>query len=226
MDKRTNNTTAQRKWIKGQTIQQPKEKGQKDKQYNSPKKMDKRTNNTTALVCPFVLFLWALVLFVLLSIFFGLLYCLSFYPFSLDCCIVCPFVLFLNSPKKKDKRTNNTTAQRKSTKGQTIQQPIEKGQKDKQYNSPKKKDKRTNNTTYCLSFCPFSLGCCIFYRFIHFLWAVVLLAIQQPKEKGQKEKQYNSPKKKDKRTNNTTAQRKRTKGQTIQQPKEKGRLSF
>jgi len=25
--------------------QQPKEKGQKDKQYNSPKKKDKRTNN-------------------------------------------------------------------------------------------------------------------------------------------------------------------------------------
>jgi hypothetical protein len=43
--------------------------------------------------------------------------------------------------------TNNTTAQRKRTKGQTIQQPNEKGQKGKQCKSPKKKDKRTNNTT-------------------------------------------------------------------------------
>ena len=39
--------------------------------------------------------------------------------------------------------TNNTTAQRKRTKGQTIPQPKEKGQKDKQYHSPKKKDKKT-----------------------------------------------------------------------------------
>jgi hypothetical protein len=50
------------------------------------------------------------------------------------------------SPKKKDKRTNNATAQRKWIKGQTIKEPKEKVQKDKQYNSPKKKDKRTNNT--------------------------------------------------------------------------------
>ena len=49
--------------------------------------------------------------------------------------------------KKKDKRTNNTTAKRKGIKRQTIQQPKEKGQKDKQYNNPKKKDKRTNNAT-------------------------------------------------------------------------------
>jgi hypothetical protein len=35
--------------------------------------------------------------------------------------------------------------------------------------------------------------------------------MQQTKEKGQKDKQYNSLKKKDKRTNNTTAQRKRKK---------------
>ena len=40
------NTTAKKK--DKRTIQQPKEKGQKDKQYNSPKKKDKRTNNTTA----------------------------------------------------------------------------------------------------------------------------------------------------------------------------------
>jgi hypothetical protein len=80
-EKRTNNTTAQRKRTKGQTIQQTKEKGQKDKQYNSPKKKDKRTNNV--------------VLCVPLSFLFGLLYYLSFFPFSLSCCIVCPFVLFL-----------------------------------------------------------------------------------------------------------------------------------
>jgi hypothetical protein len=30
-----------------------------------------------------------------LSFFFGLLYCLSFCPFSSDCCIGCHFVLFL-----------------------------------------------------------------------------------------------------------------------------------
>jgi hypothetical protein len=66
------------------------------------------------------------------------LYCLSFCPFSFK---------QYNSPNKKDKRTINTTAQIKRTKGETIQQPKEKGQKDKQYNSPKKKDKRTNNTT-------------------------------------------------------------------------------
>jgi hypothetical protein len=42
--------------------------------------------------CPF---LWAVLLFVLLSFFIGLLYCLSFCPFSLGCCIFCPFVLFL-----------------------------------------------------------------------------------------------------------------------------------
>jgi apolipoprotein N-acyltransferase len=56
-------------------MQQTKEKGQNDKQYNSLKKKD--------------------VLFVPLSSFFGLLHCLSFCPFSLGCCIVCPFVLFL-----------------------------------------------------------------------------------------------------------------------------------
>jgi hypothetical protein len=156
MDKRTNNTTAQRKWIKGQTIQEPKEKGQK-------------------------------------AFFFGLLYCASFCPFSLGCCIVCPFVIFLwavvlfvlflravvlfvllsfwtkgqtiQQPKDKDKRKDNTTAQRKRKKGQTIPQPKEKGQKDKQYNSPS------------LSFCPFSLGCCIVCPFVRFLWAVVFFIV-------------------------------------------------
>ena len=48
--------------------------------------------------------------------------------------------------KDKDKRTNNTTAQRKRTKGQTIQQTKEKGQKDKQRsinNTHKTKDRVT-----------------------------------------------------------------------------------
>ena len=73
-----------------------------------------------------------------------------------------------NSPKKKDKRTNNATAQRKWIKGQTIQEPKEKVQKDKQYNSPKKKDKRTNNTTAQRK-------------------RTKGQTIQQPKEKGQKD---------------------------------------
>ena len=51
-------------------------------------------------VCPFVLFLLAIVLSVLLSFFFWLLCCLSFCPFSFDYCVVCPaiygfFKLFL-----------------------------------------------------------------------------------------------------------------------------------
>jgi hypothetical protein len=37
-------------------------------------------------------------------------------------------------------------AARKRTKGQTIQWPQEKEQKDRQYNGHKKKNKRTNNT--------------------------------------------------------------------------------
>ena len=52
-----------------------------------------------------------------------------------------------NSLKKKDNMTNNTTDQRKRTKGQTIQQSKEKGQKDKQYNSLKKKNNMTINKT-------------------------------------------------------------------------------
>jgi hypothetical protein len=41
----TINKTAQSKRITWQTIQQPKEKGQKDKQYNSPKKKDRQHND-------------------------------------------------------------------------------------------------------------------------------------------------------------------------------------
>jgi hypothetical protein len=51
-------------------------------------------------------------------------------------------------PKEKGQRTNNTTAQRKRTKGHTIQKPKEKGQKDKQYNSPKEKSTKGQTATY------------------------------------------------------------------------------
>ena len=59
-----------------------------------------------------------------------------------------------NGRKKKNKRTYNTMAERKRTKGQTIQWPkekeqiqwpTEKEQNDIQYNGRKKKNKRTNN---------------------------------------------------------------------------------
>ena len=42
--------------------------------------------------------------------------------------------------------------------------------------------------------------------------------IQWPREKGQKDKQYNGQERRDKRTNNTMAKREVTKGQTIQWP--------
>jgi hypothetical protein len=69
-------------------------------------------------------------LFVPLSSFFVLLHCVSFLQQPKEkgqkdtqC----------KSPKKEDKGTNNTTAQRKRTKGQTMQKPKERGQRDKQY---------------------------------------------------------------------------------------------
>jgi hypothetical protein len=39
---------AKREGTKGQTIQWPREKGHKEKQYNGQEKRDKRTNNTMA----------------------------------------------------------------------------------------------------------------------------------------------------------------------------------
>ena len=39
---------AKREVTKGQTIQWPREKGQKDKQHNGQERSDKRTNNTMA----------------------------------------------------------------------------------------------------------------------------------------------------------------------------------
>jgi hypothetical protein len=87
----------------------------------------------------------AIVLFVLLSFFFWPLCCLSFCPFSFGHCVVCPFFFFKgqtdrqhNGQKKKDKRTNNTMAKRKKTKGQTTQWLKEKRQKDKQHNGQKR----------------------------------------------------------------------------------------
>jgi hypothetical protein len=57
----------------------------------------------------------------------------------------------LKIPKRKleainHRITNNTMAKREGTKGQTIQWPREKGQKDKQYNGQERRDIRKNNT--------------------------------------------------------------------------------
>jgi hypothetical protein len=53
-------------------------------------------------------------------------------------------------PKRKleainHRMTNNTMAKREVTKGQTMQWPREKGQKDKQCNGQERRGKRTNN---------------------------------------------------------------------------------
>jgi hypothetical protein len=86
---------AKRKRTKGHIIQWPKEKGQ-------------NFSFGHCIICPFVLILLAIVLYVLLSLFFWPLYYMSFCPFS----------------------TYNTMAKRKRTKGHIIQWPKEKGQKD------------------------------------------------------------------------------------------------
>jgi hypothetical protein len=105
--------------------------------------------------------------------------------------------------ERSDKRTNNTMAKREGTKGQTIQWPREKGQKNKQYNGQERSDKRANNT---MARREVTKG----------------QTIQWPREKGQKDKQHNGQERRDKRTNNTMAKREGTKGQTIQWPREKG----
>jgi uncharacterized membrane protein len=113
---------AKRKRTKGHTMIYK----QKDRQYNGQKKKNKQ---------PFVLFLLAIVLSVLLFVD----HCLSFCSFSFGHCIVCPsvcrslFVLLFffrqyNGQKKKNKRTNNDL----QTEGQTIQWPKEKEQKNTQ----------------------------------------------------------------------------------------------
>jgi hypothetical protein len=105
-DKRTHNTMAKRTRTREQTIQWPKEQGQDDKQYNGQKNKDKRTNNTMAkrtrtrgqtIQWPKEqgqenkqLVLLAIVLYVILSMFFWPLYCLSSCPCSFGHCIVCP----------------------------------------------------------------------------------------------------------------------------------------
>jgi hypothetical protein len=72
----------------------------------------------------------SIVLFVLLSPFSWPLYCLSFFLFSLEHCIVCLFFSFLmNGHEKREKRTDNAMVMRKETKGQTIQWSGEKRQK-------------------------------------------------------------------------------------------------
>jgi preprotein translocase subunit SecY len=73
---------------------------------------------------------------------------------------------------------------------------------------------------FCLSFCPFSFGHCVFCHFVLFRLAIVLSVIfffffwsttQWPKEKGQNDRKHNGQKKKDKMTDNTMTKRKRTK---------------
>jgi hypothetical protein len=166
---------ADRKRTKGHIIQWPKEKEQKDIQYNGRKKKNKRTYNTMAerKRTKGHAIQWpkeknqkdiqSIVLYVLLFFFFRPLYCMSFCSFSFCHCIACPFVFFLSAivlyvllfqwPKEKEQKDKQYNAERKRTKGQTIQCPKEKEQKDKQYNGRKKKNKyngrqKKNKMTY------------------------------------------------------------------------------
>jgi uncharacterized membrane protein len=117
---------AKRIRTKGHIIQWPKEKGQN--MSFCPYSFG------SCIICPFVLFLLAIVSYVLLSFFFWPLYYMSFCPFSFGHCIICPFVLILLAivlyVLNKDKRTYDTMAKRIRTKGHIIQWPKEKGQKD------------------------------------------------------------------------------------------------
>jgi hypothetical protein len=176
------------------------------------------------IVCPFVHFHLAMVLCVLLSFFIWPWYCVSSCPFSFGHGIVCPLVLFHlamdHGQMKKDKRTNNTMAKWKRTRGHTIPWPNEKGQEDTQYHGlamvlcvhlsffiwP----------WYCLSFCPFSFGHGIVCPLVLAKWKWTKgHTIPWPNEKGQEDTQYHGQMKKDKRTHNTMAKWKRTKGQTF-----------
>jgi hypothetical protein len=103
---------------KGQTISWPEEKREKYKQYNDQRKNEKRTNNIMGkgkrqndkqynVVCSFVVFPLAIILFVLLSSSIGHYIVCHFvvFPlaiilfvvlsFSFGHYIVCPFVVFL-----------------------------------------------------------------------------------------------------------------------------------
>jgi hypothetical protein len=84
-------------------------------------------------VCPFVLCLSAIILFVFLFFVCRPLYCLSFCSLSVGHYSVCPFVLCLsaiivfvllffeyNGRQTKNKKTNNIMVDRQRTKGQTI----------------------------------------------------------------------------------------------------------
>jgi hypothetical protein len=195
---------AKREGTKAQTTQWPREKWQKDKQYNGQERSDKRTNNTMAkregtkgqrMI-------------------YKSLYSIYKHPDYSHCQHIGGKKLNfytqkrLKIPKRKleainHRITNNTMANREGTKGQTIQWPREKGQKDKQNNGQERRDKRTNNT---MAKREVTKG----------------QTIQWPREKGQKDKQYNGQERRDKRTNNIMAKREGTKGQTIQWPREKG----
>jgi uncharacterized RDD family membrane protein YckC len=108
-----------------------KGKRHNDKQYNGQRKNDKRTNNIMAkgkttkvqtiyIVCPFLVFPLAIILFVILSSSFLPLYCLYFSRFSFGHYIVCPFSFFLwplyclsFMAKGKRQTTNNIMAKGK-----------------------------------------------------------------------------------------------------------------
>jgi hypothetical protein len=196
----------------GQTTQWPKEKRQKDRQYNGQKKKDKRTDNTMAKRKKTkgqttqwpkekrqkdrqhngkkkkdkrTDFLLAIVLSVLLPFFFWALCCLSCCLFSFGHCVVCPVVFFLLAIVLRYQRVNQNSYIEEE---QTTQWPKEKRQKDRQHNGKKKKDKRTDNTMAKRK-------------------KTTGQTTQWPKEKRQKDRQYNGQKKKDNRTDNTMANR-------------------
>jgi hypothetical protein len=94
--------------------------------------------------------------------------CPSFRPLSFGRCIVCPsiygFWLSLRFPYIQyddavsfSGRTDNTTAKRQRTEGQTIQRPTDKGRKDRQYNGQKTKDGRTDVSDYPFGFLTYSM---------------------------------------------------------------------
>jgi hypothetical protein len=81
-------------------------------------------------------------------------------------------------PREKGQKDKKYKSKREGTKEQTIQWPREKGQKDKQNNGQERRDKRTNNT---MAKREVTKG----------------QTIQWPREKGQKDKQYNGQERRD-----------------------------
>jgi hypothetical protein len=143
------------------------------------------------ILCPFVTFSLVIVLYVILYLFRWSLYCMSFCIFSVG-----------HNQRKRYKRTDNTMTNEKVTKGQRIQWPTEKLQKDREYNDQRKR-----------------------YKWHTIQWPTGKVTkgqtIQWPTEKIQNDIQYNVQRKSYKRTENTMTNEKVTKGQRIQWPTEK-----